>query len=277
MRIVNTFNSNMGGTRDVFATPEAAASDLLEAIAYACGNSDGFPSSYYVDIDGRKLWRMQIDVTPVLMGEGLNEHGYDGDEWGVVPDSFWSDIADEFGVGTNECGEKLTVWGYERLCTQPYGSPHDHSRPFAELMETTRAVPSSEPIVVVVRRPDEDDEIVPFGESVRTIYLDLGRSFDVSRPDPHDASTVTEWLSGHRADIADLPADSPARLYVEGVLSAVSDAFGVEVRHVALPCTHSFVALTPSAHTVERCSSCGKSWKLDVSAGGSYAFREVEA
>lgn len=78
---------------------------------------------------------------------------------------------------------------------------------------------SIEPAQVIIRHPDFADDIYVYGTSLRTIYIDLGSSFDVTKLGVEDREQVEEWAESLRHEVADLPAEHPARLKVEEVIS----------------------------------------------------------
>jgi hypothetical protein len=81
-----------------------------------------------------------------------------------------------------------------------------------------------EPIEVVIRHPDCADDFYSWGLNHRTIYLDLGSSFDITRIGPSDKATVEEWVEGVLDEIKDLPEDHPARETIDETIANVREA-----------------------------------------------------
>lgn len=77
-----------------------------------------------------------------------------------------------------------------------------------------------DPVEVVIRHPDAEDDIYQYGLEHLVVYLDLGASFDVTKVgrNERDREAVEEWAEGIFAQIEGLPADHPAREKVEEVV-----------------------------------------------------------
>lgn len=89
-------------------------------------------------------------------------------------------------------------------------------------------MPDHDPIILVVRHPDYSDEIELYGVEARTVYIDLGSSFDTTPDSPEEAR---EWAEGTWAEVADLPSDHPAREAVLHVIGyTVEEYFSVSVK-----------------------------------------------
>lgn len=83
------------------------------------------------------------------------------------------------------------------------------------------------PAVLVIRDPDTSDQIELFGlpEGVKVIYLDLGSSFDISKPSWWDRGEASRWVESHLATLAELPSAHRARIALQEVVDLVCARF----------------------------------------------------
>jgi hypothetical protein len=88
-----------------------------------------------------------------------------------------------------------------------------------------------EPVVLVVRHPDFEDQILLFGlpDATIVIYLDLGSGFDLGNPStcPDEVADVGDWLDTQQDRLSRLSAGHPARLEIEDWLGIVREAYGI--------------------------------------------------
>lgn len=108
---------------------------------------------------------------------------------------------------------------------------HEVAEVIALLLGTETPPPDQvRPVVVIVRHPEMEDQTWQFtGVGVpQIIYLDLGSSFDITRPTEADDAEVRSWLEATEAELAQLPSDHPAREVIAGTISEVREAFDLD-------------------------------------------------
>jgi len=96
------------------------------------------------------------------------------------------------------------------------------------------------PVIVVKRHPEYATDIEVFGlpPDVRVINIDLGSNFDITKLADTDKPEITEFAIDKYAAVSDLPADHPARVFVEQIILEVESAF----------------------YDRSACQNCGKEW-----------------
>lgn len=83
-------------------------------------------------------------------------------------------------------------------------------------------------VIVVVRHPDAENAFTVHGEPVRIIDIDLGGSFDMGRKSPQygEADDAHMYADHLLEEIADLPAEHPARREVEEIVAEIREWAG---------------------------------------------------
>ncbi len=87
-----------------------------------------------------------------------------------------------------------------------------------------------EPVIVVTRDPDREDQISLYGlpEETRVIYLDLGSSFDIGRLGAGDDEDIRMWLETKFLQLDGLPSDHAARDEILEVVDRVRRRFDID-------------------------------------------------